>query len=572
MGQFKRHLLDTAKKSYENMVTPNDLDEWPLTALIPPIVSLARDSELSEEFMVAVGPYLRLLVQREGLTEMQALFLALIINENICSTVSIDDIVRMLDCENAGIIPYLTIFDELEEKGFIEYERDSFSDEKSYRLSDDVMQSLKENRRFQGKSYAGLDLIGFLSFFYDITRKYGKATQAYDNMSYRLRRLVKDNASLPILKALDSLQLKDWDDEVLLLHFCRNLVMNKESEVAIFDCICLRENGPERDKFVYEMTHGTHPLMVDGLIDFSSEGGIKSTDTFCLTAKARKLLLADVKIEAKLDCDSADTISYKEIVEKKLFFDGEVQKQVDRLRDLLQEQNFCRISSELKARGYRSGFNCLFYGTAGTGKTETVMQLAKQTGRDVMLVNISEVRSKWVGDSEKNIKQVFDAYRRLVRINNPCPILLVNEADAIFCSRSEGIGSSVDKMENSIQNIILQEMENLEGIMIATTNLQGNMDKAFERRFLYKVEFTRPMAEARKAIWHAMLPQVDATLLDYFAERYDFSGGQIENIARKNTVDSILYGPTDEEAERLREYCEAENLVKKRLAKIGFAA
>lgn len=110
------------------------------------------------------------------------------------------------------------------------------------------------------------------------------------------------------------------------------------------------------------------------------------------------------------------------------------------------------------------------------------------------------------------------------------------------------------------------------GDLIATTNLQGNMDKAFERRFLYKMEFTRPTFEVRKAIWYKMLPQVDAALLDSLAERYDFSGGQIENIARKNVVDNILYGSTRDEEGRLQEYCESEMLERKRVAKIGFAA
>ena len=105
-----------------------------------------------------------------------------------------------------------------------------------------------------------------------------------------------------------------------------------------------------------------------------------------------------------------------------------------------------------------------------------------------MQVNISEIKSMWVGESEKNIKQVFDNYRAMVNDSQTTPILLFNEADAIIGKRQEGTLRSVDKMENSIQNIILQEMEMLDGILIATTNLAQNMDKAFERRFLYKIK------------------------------------------------------------------------------------
>ena len=117
------------------------------------------------------------------------------------------------------------------------------------------------------------------------------------------------------------------------------------------------------------------------------------------------------------------------------------------------------------------------------------------------------------------------------------PILLFNEADAIIGVRKTGAENAVDKMENSIQNIILQEMETLNGIMIATTNLTENLDSAFERRFLYKVEFERPDADVREHIWHAMLPELDDNECKTLAEGFDFSGGQIENVAR---IDGIL--------------------------------
>lgn len=142
--------------------------------------------------------------------------------------------------------------------------------------------------------------------------------------------------------------------------------------------------------------------------------------------------------------------------------------------------------------------------------------------------------------AKKNIKAAFDRYRAYARQSNPAPILLFNEADAVLGIRQEGASQAVEKMENSIQNIILQEMEQLEGILIATTNLTQNLDKAFERRFLYNVEFERPSTEAKSQIWRSMIPTLDEQTAATLAERYDFSGGQIENVARKRTVDMIL--------------------------------
>ena len=176
----------------------------------------------------------------------------------------------------------------------------------------------------------------------------------------------------------------------------------------------------------------------------------------------------------------------------------------------------------------------------------------------------------WVGESEKNIKAIFDRYREHVKNSKVAPILLFNEADAVIGKRREGAERAVDKMENSIQNIILQEMETLDGIMIATTNLEQNMDKAFERRFLYKIKFNKPSVEARMSIWRSMIPALSDGESKILASKYDFSGGQIENIARHYAIDNVLHGEGENRLERLCAYSEGEKFEKKECHKIGF--
>ena len=246
------------------------------------------------------------------------------------------------------------------------------------------------------------------------------------------------------------------------------------------------------------------------------------------------------------------------------------ERQVLQLKDLMSESRFARIRETMKEQNYRTGFSCLFYGGPGTGKTETVYQIARGSGRDLFVVDVSQIKSCWVGESEKNIKEVFARYRECVLRGGTIPILLFNEADAIFGIRSEGAGSAVDKMENSIQNIILQEMEDLDGILMATTNLTTNLDKAFERRFLYKIRFEKPSVEARARIWRQMIPELGEADATSLASEYDFSGGQIENIARKKTVKALISGerPTLED---IREYCREENIEDTSVRrKIGF--
>ena len=198
-------------------------------------------------------------------------------------------------------------------------------------------------------------------------------------------------------------------------------------------------------------------------------------------------------------------------------------------------------------------------GGPGTGKTETVYQIARSCGRDLFIVDVSQVKSCWVGESEKNIKDVFDKYRQAVKAGGEVPILLFNEADAIFGIRAEGAERAVEKMENSIQNIILQEMEDLDGILIATTNLTTNLDKAFERRFLYKVRFDKPSIEARVSIWRSMIPELSEAEATQLAAEFEFSGGQIENVARKREVSSII-GLSEPSFEQVHEFCTEEGI------------
>ena len=139
------------------------------------------------------------------------------------------------------------------------------------------------------------------------------------------------------------------------------------------------------------------------------------------------------------------------------------------------------------------------------------------------------------------------------------PILLFNECDAVFSKRKDVNSSNTAQVENSIQNIILEEMENLNGILIATTNLVDNLDPAFERRFLFKIHFENPSVEAKKAIWRYKLPWLTPDKASQLAESYNLSGGEIDNIVRKAQMKEIVSGtrPTFTD---ITEMCKVEKL------------
>jgi AAA+ superfamily predicted ATPase len=180
----------------------------------------------------------------------------------------------------------------------------------------------------------------------------------------------------------------------------------------------------------------------------------------------------------------------------------------------------------------------IFYGAAGTGKTMTAYSLAKSLKRQVLAFDCSKILSMYVGESEKNVRKIFDTFYDLSTKTKTEPILLLNEADQFLSARSSGIGSSADQMHNQMQNIFLEQIENFKGMLIATTNLLENIDKAFSRRFNYKIEFKKPDVAQRTELWQKMLPKDAPYASDVdVAElaQYSLTGGQI-NLIVKNTA------------------------------------
>ncbi|SFV53406.1 Cell division protein FtsH [hydrothermal vent metagenome] len=180
----------------------------------------------------------------------------------------------------------------------------------------------------------------------------------------------------------------------------------------------------------------------------------------------------------------------------------------------------------------------IFYGPAGTGKTMTAYSLAKSLKRQVLAFDCSKILSMYVGESEKNVRKIFDTFYELSTKTKTEPILLLNEADQFLGARSSGNITGSDQMHNQMQNIFLEQIENFHGMLIATTNLLENIDKAFSRRFNYKIEFKKPNQEQRVALWEKMLPK-DAPYEDGFdatqLAEYSLTGGQI-NLIVKNTA------------------------------------
>jgi SpoVK/Ycf46/Vps4 family AAA+-type ATPase len=172
------------------------------------------------------------------------------------------------------------------------------------------------------------------------------------------------------------------------------------------------------------------------------------------------------------------------------------------------------------------GLAALFQGPPGTGKSLTAEAVAFELGKNLYRISLPAVVSKFVGETEKNIKAVFQAAR------DGQSVLFFDEADALFSKRTQVTGA-LDKYANMETNLLLIELEQFEGLVVLATNLVGNLDPAFERRIAYRLTFPFPDATAREAIWRGLLPPqmpvAEPVDFAYLGRKFELSGGHIKN-------------------------------------------
>lgn len=234
-------------------------------------------------------------------------------------------------------------------------------------------------------------------------------------------------------------------------------------------------------------------------------------------------------------------IPYIQIQEKPLFYNQEDLPTIDFMHDTLKEEKYQQITARLKEQNMPQGIAILLHGKPGTGKTETVYQVARVTERNIYKVEVSALKSMWFGESQRKIKKLFKDYYAYAEKQEKTPILLFNEADGVISKRKDSGSSPVAQTENEIQNILLQEMEDFKGILMATTNLIDNIDTAFDRRFLIKLELTPPNAFIRHQIIKHNICHLNDNDCWILAEDFEFTGGVLQNIIRKSYMHEVLY-------------------------------
>ena len=456
-------------------------------------------------------------------------------------------------------------FEELVRKRiFLAETTHQFSERNDYIINPQVKEAIFDDKKLDLKTLKAPDFDRYK--FVNAVSNLIESRENEKVSSLRLFRqigpLEKQHKNLTFVKNFLKLNF-DVEVRTLFYEVCDDFVTTRDRESDI-ECT-LKDIYAEtclRMDVARELKEGEHKLQKAGLIEVT-QGSMFSDASIVLTDKGKQLFLEEDYDLFSTENRSQSLIYPDKIAEKSMFYDKELSKQLEPLKENLFEEKFSKLQKQLEELAMPKGVAALFYGLPGTGKTETAMQIARITGRAVCHVDISAAKTCWYGESQKLVKGIFTNYRRLCEKEKQKPILLFNEADALLSSRQNinnaSGSSSVAQTENAIQNIILEEMEKLDGILIATTNLTDNLDSAFARRFLFKIEFKQPTAEAKQSIWKSKLEWLPDDDCRALSTKFDFSGGEIDNIVRKVVMEEVLHGTRPTLAE-IEELCRHEKI------------
>ncbi len=503
------------------------------------------------------GTHVDYVAGKLGISPVQAVIFSHLLDIDGDGEWSYSEIAESLQCSKIRIKKYLHGAEckELEKKKLVRFCRET-GIITAFRIPLDVKNSLTKFNEYRPEKNENVTIAKFFASLEQLFDERETSELTFESMATELQELIKLNMHLEFCKKIMSYNL-DESDLVLLACFCHLCCNNNNDSIGTDDFMFLYEDKSIFTDIKLRFFKGNHPLIDSKFIEFTKTSDSVNSYAWKLSNTAKKELLSELNVRGR--DYRKNLMLFDAIKPKKMFYNARENEAIQTLVSLLSNENYNKIQERLEGKGMRKGFACLFSGLPGTGKTETAYQIARETKRNIMKIDISEIKSCWYGESEKKTRAIFDTYRAAVEDSETAPILLINEADAVIGKRiefSQG-NRAIDQVENTIQNIILEEMENLSGILIATTNLTQNMDKAYERRFLYKICFGKPGKESRMGIWNTLLPGLPQDTTKELSGSFELTGGQIENIARKIEVDSILKG-SEPSMDVVVQYCRLE--------------
>ena len=473
-------------------------------------------------------------------------------------TTSFEDFKEFFDLQALHMLEFQPLFNSLVDKGLLVNNSDpryttTNAIHCTYALAPEVAKAIADKTPIVPINKSCSTSLDVIEEIYALTENATSTKMVQTEFMKRYLDFMSACTNIPYAAMLKSLHLPI--EEEILFSCVVWKILSSNDTIELDNAALVFGALQDQVRFKQSIFNEKNPLLQLDLVSLSKD--IMENISLGLTSTAADLL-GPVGFTLKIDSTKKnERILPNQISEKHLVYNESEQTQIESLELILMEENFLNLRCRLAAKHLPVGLNVLLFGAPGTGKTETVYQLARQTGREIIRVEIAETKSKWFGESEKLIKDIFTKYAETAKGCALMPILLFNEADAIISNRKSSGHGDTRQTENAVQNILLEELEKFNGIFFATTNLANNLDTAFDRRFLYKVKFLNPGLSQRQRILERKFPFLSAEECELLASEFDLTGGQMDNIARKSEIHDIMNG-MNPSFEKVTAYCREE--------------
>jgi len=528
----------------ENCLNPNLLNR------MEKISAAASAGNLNSQKLTAVSDDISEVSKFLSITADQAVFFSGLTELSFQKQVSLDSLAKHFKSSVMKLVSSMHELEALEKKGYIHKNirkrgRNYSYNDLGFSVPHNVIEALRKADASLLSTTNKFELPGFLKQISDTIEERNESIMSTSDLIEEAEALISKNIELPFVSYVNKSLVHTLSKcFVFALSYLRLKGRSNLDSDFFYDAVF--DDFSEQLQFAQMIANGSHELIKKDILRLESsefEGDkavVLSDKTTKVLFQAYPALLSDPK--------NSGLIPSSTLTEKKLYFNSGVGEQVRSLEDILKTSRFKAYRKELKKNKLKEGMTAIFFGAPGTGKTEAVYQIARKTERDIMMVDLSQTKSKWYGESEKVVKKIFDDYAGLLKVCNKEPILFINEADGFFSKRLDMNGSrssTTDQTNNVVQNILLQALENFEGILFATTNLTENLDKAFERRFSFRINFAKPDVRARQSIWKSKLPYLTERNAALLAEKFEITGGEIDVQVRQVILKKVLNKKAD---------------------------
>ena len=408
----------------------------------------------------------------------------------------------------------------------------------TFQVDEKVYEALLNNKKERLEFNPAEDFIALLKNVNEIFQKRSDGCFDAETMKRLIEREIASAKKCNELDWLNSFSGLSLEEKILFLFAAYMHQKNEEQIDLEYNVKQIEDNFSKQKSFRDSIANKTSMLIKNDLL-LKDEDNFVFDEFVGLTEKSIHAIFEKDATKKKKKVFETGTILYPEdLILENLYYNESELIQIDTIEKVLSKEKYQLVVNQLVDNGLAKGISILFNGFSGTGKTATAKRLARLSNRPMFCVDVEKVINKWVGDTEKSTKKIFEEYYEFCKACEQTPILFFNE-DSIFSKRVE-VSHSTDRTHNSMQNILLEQMEQFTGISIVTSNHAEKLDKAFERRFLYKVEFEKPTKETQIQLLKNSFPLLSNELLLQVVDNYSFTGGQIYNIKKKYIMQSII--------------------------------